>query len=157
MSGNIVSTSSTLNVGDGTSSTVNINSATTLNLGSTSGTVNVRGLPMLFSSTTSNFASITSLYYAAGVTQSWYKLPYSTSQDLLIQWGYVSDRENTNVNFQISYTDTPYMFLTQYNDGSYDANIVINNVQPSFFQADTGFGSGNKSSFNYLAIGLKNK
>lgn len=180
MSGNIVSTSSTLNVGNSTSSTVNINSAATLNLGSTSGTVNVspstlnlgstnstvniRGLPMLFTSNTSNFASITSMPAfvdgrppAVADVKSYYMLPYTTTENLLIQWGYVADTTNKQVTFPMVYTGNPYVFGTPYFDGSETANLVIDNVEPSYFQIDTADGSSDRASFNWIAIGLKNK
>jgi hypothetical protein len=160
MSGNFISTNSELNLGDSNSKTVNIKSANTLNLGSAGTTsVNINGLAMLFSSTTNNFASITSCQGPnyGSLLQSWYKLPYTTTQDLLIQWGFLPDEEDKTISFPISFSDTPYMFGTRYNNGSNNANLVIVNVSSTEFEIDSAITSTDKASFNYLAIGLINK
>lgn len=182
MSGNIVSTSSTLNVGNSTSSTVNINSAATLNLGSTSGTVNVspstlnlgstdstvniRGLPMLFTSITSNFASLSSLSYSIA-TSNYYALPYSSTHNLIIQWGFKAPDPAdgfVKVNFSPSYDGTPYVFAQQYRGGtsiggstSSNNNIVIEDITPTGVRIDTAVNNQAKWNCAWLALGFRAK
>lgn len=165
MSGNIVSTSSTLNVGNSTSSTVNINSATTLNLGSTDSTVNIRGLPMLFTSITNNFASLSSLSYSIA-TSNYYALPYSSTHNLIIQWGFKGPDSDgfVKVNFTLSYEGTPYVFAQQYRGGtsisgstSSNNNIVIEDITPTGVKIDTAVNNQAKWNCAWLALGFRAK
>lgn len=156
-----LATTSTLDIGDSTSTTVNINSANILNLGKNTGAVNIRGLDLLFTSDTAQFAS-----YTPGAdngpsfnstTTCFYLLPLSTTQNLLIQWGYVNDSQTATRNFARPYASTPYLYCTKYNNGNNVSPALIESVSSTNFRIDSEGGNYDKSSFTWLAIGVANK
>jgi len=156
-----VATTSTLDIGDSTSTTVNINSANTLNLGKNTGSVNIRGLDLLISSTTSNFASFTpnSGDGTGSARQCFYLLPFSTTQNLLVQWGFVPDITTSTITFNLPYRydSVPYLYATKYSNGSQNNPLSIQSVGAFNFTIDSSQGSSDEASFCWLAIGLRDK
>jgi len=163
-----VSGTNILTLGNNNNTTVNIGTTATnptINIG-VSGDDNpvlIRGLDPLISSTTGFFASYRNINSGFNSTQnSYYMLPFSTSQNLLIQWGYVPEgNANDTITFQLRYNNNnsnPYMFVTRYNDGSNDTPVIVaSSLSTTSFVIDSAVGDPNKCSYNWLAIGLINK
>jgi hypothetical protein len=182
------STQNNMTIGSSGNSTINISTTTTsttsivigaspaggtstgsgVNIGGTSSNskVNIRGLDTLINSTntdSSTFARNINYPTYSNNNNCFYMLPFSSNQNLLIQWGFVNtpnNKTNVTVTFQISFANTPYVFLTKYNDGGSgrSAVIVSSDLNNQQFTADTAIGDSDaKSDFNWLAIGAVNK
>jgi hypothetical protein len=185
-----VSTNATLNIGDANSSTVNMNTSSTLNLGGSSnvnitssfgnvnitgtgGNVNItsgsgargvsiNGVPLILSSATGNFASITGLDYNL-YSANYYLLPYTTTQNFLIQWGYALD-PNSNVStvitFPIAFAAVPYVFAQQYAGTSLSSasnnNIVVVNVTETDVSINSAYSNQDKYPISWIAFGIYN-
>ena len=158
-----ISGTSDLTLGNNSNTTINIGTTAsnpTINIGvaNQNNPVLIRGLDPILSSNTPSFANYRPISsgYTSGLN-SYYVLPFSTSQNLLIQWGQVPDTVGVaNIPFQISYNVEPFMFVGKINNGGSGAP-VINAVTTTTYQIDSSRGDFDKSSFNWLAIGLRNK
>jgi hypothetical protein len=121
--------------------------------------VNIRGLNTLINSANTNPIFARNINYF-GYTEDdncFYMLPYNDKKNLLIQWGYVDANDTTpRVDFRQQFSETPYLFLTKYNDSDWRA-AGISFVSSAQFEADIAVGSTNKGDFNWLAIGLVHK
>lgn len=166
-----ISTQSILNIGDASSSTVNITKAQTLNLGNTgpaqviylgqnSNTceVVVSGIPLpYFKNQFASFTNSSADGTGSSSASSRYYLPYDASSFLLIQWGFAPNPSsgNTTINFPVSYnTDVvPYVFATRWKQGG-NGPISIVSVTNNNVVIDSSTDS-NKTSINWLSIGLK--
>ncbi len=153
-----ISSSPTINIGNSSSTTVNINSANTLNLGKNGGAVNIRGLDLLFTSTTTNFADISTTADPTNNIQSLnnYLLPYDLSNNLLIEWGSYPKPDgnvSTTFNFIPAFNSTPYVYVTKYNNGGVNMPVIAS-VTSTTCIIDSSQGDTDKASFNWIAIGL---
>lgn len=159
------STQSTLTIGDNNSSTVNINDASlsTLNLGNATTSTNINTIKMPYSS--SPFANCPDgpPDPAFSAVNGFYKLPYSSTQYLLFQWGFVPAPSNTIsiVEFVLTYNTIPFVYATRFSDSDSAASLGIytdNSVKVTTlgFQVNSAINNNNKASINWFAIGLKN-
>jgi hypothetical protein len=165
-----ISTQSILNIGDASSSTVNITKAQTIHLGDSSPTqviylgqnsntcqVVVNGIPLPYFK--NQFASFTdgSVDGTGTSSSSWYYLPYDAGSFLLVQWGFapIPTTSTTTINFPVSYDNGvfPYVFATRWRQGG-NGPISIVSVDYSKVLIDSSTDS-NKTSINWLSIGLK--
>ena len=160
---NIGIASMSLNIGTaGTNANINIGTAgtnPTVNIGMPRSRVSIRGLDPLISSITSDFANYIALASTfTNSTNCFYCLPFDATRNIVIQWGHLSDRAVTTVNFQLFYNEgeTPYLFATKYNNGG-SAALGIVFVNTSGFQIDSSVGITDEASFNWLAIGIRNR
>ena len=181
-----VSTASTLNIGDLSSNTVNITKATTLNLGDQTGTTTMnikattinlgsstypivmKGINMPFSSI--NYASFiggASSGTNANIKDCYCLLPYSTTQYLMVRWGYrpdPGDNNPTDVSFNTTspslipgatpFGSIPYVFVTKYDGGG--GYALVETISTSNFVCNSSKNDNNKSAINWLAIGVIN-
>jgi hypothetical protein len=154
------SSSDTLNIGSNTnnirlgtnksSGTVNLGDTET-NVNINGSSVNIRGLDTLINSANTNPTFRSDISYNS---YCYYMLPFTTNRNLLIQWGYVDANETTpTVTFPKQFSETPYLFLTKYDDSDWRA-AGISFVSSAQFIADIAVGSSNKGDFNWLAIGI---
>jgi hypothetical protein len=172
-----ISSTNTLTLGSSDNTTINIGTTATnptINIGTTVTTppvtttirigvtgddnpVLIRGLDPLISSTTGFFADYREITDAFSQNMNcYYLLPYTTTTNILIQWGQVPDMATTTYNFKLAYNSIPYLFATKYNNGG-SVTLGIISASQSSFQIDSSIGSTDKSTFNWLAIGLTNK
>ena len=158
-----ISSTNTLTLGSSDNTTINIGTTATnptINIGVTGddNPVLIRGLDPLITSATSLFARYRdSTAGFAQNTNCLYFLPFNTTTNILIQWGQIPDMDTTTYTFQLSYNSPPYLYITRFNQSSSGAASVINSVSSTNFQVDSVFGIDNKSTFNWLAIGLFDK
>ncbi len=158
-----VSTNATLNIGDANSSTVNINTSSTLNLGGSSnvninsslGNVNItsgsgvrgvsiNGVPLILSSATGVFASLSSLdNINYTYSSNYYLLPYTTTQNFMIQWGCIPNPGSGNLSyttFPVKFASIPYVFAQQYStQGGQNNNIYVSGVSTTDVTIDSAY------------------
>lgn len=150
-----VSTASTLNIGNSTSTTVNITQAATLNLGNSSGTVTMKGINIPFET---NYAICNNNATTGSDTTDkigYCFLPFSTTQYLIFRWGYrkdPGDGNDTTVTFSFPFDTVPFVFATKWEGGQ--GSVVIKTISTAGFTCDSSLGSTGKAAINWLAIGL---
>jgi hypothetical protein len=152
----------------GSNNNVNVgtnNSSATVNVGGSSSIVDIncsfaaiRGLRTLISTNTAEFANYISTpntNIPPAQDNCYYMLPFSTTQNMLFQWGFVVDQATPTVTFKFAFADEPYLFITKYNNGGGNSAVINqSSLTSTSFVCDTSTGSTDKSSFNWLAMGL---
>lgn len=153
-----ISPASTLNIGDASSNTVNITEADILNLGTVYSNVIMRGINMPFSSSYAFFSPGSGNGSpSTNETHCNCSFPYSTTQYLLIQWGFQKkpgDNNNTTVTFNPSFVSIPYVFITKFEGGTGWTDLI--SVTTTGFTCNSSYNSSAKATINWFAIGLKN-
>ena len=89
-------------------------------------------------------------------TASYYYLPYSSTQRVLIQMYHAYDTASTTWTFPIAYDSgtTPWIFCQRYMNGNQGA-LAIQSITNTSFYCDTVLAYADKSDFHYIVIGLK--
>jgi hypothetical protein len=157
-----VSSTNTLTLGNSSNTTINIGTTSTnptINIGVTGddNPVLIRGLDPLITSTTDLFAFYRAFTDTFSIDEnSYYYLPFSTTQNILIQWGYVPDLPTTTIIFEKPYISTPYAYVTNFIGGT-GGPARINAITNVNITIDSNVGDTNKAPYNWLAIGLCNK
>lgn len=89
-------------------------------------------------------------------TASYYYLPYSSTQRVLIQMYHAYDTASTTWTFPIAYDagTTPWFFAQRWMNGNQGA-LGIQSLTNTSVYVDTVLGYADKSDFHYIVIGLK--
>jgi hypothetical protein len=89
-------------------------------------------------------------------TDSYFILPYSDTQKLLIQYGarpYKSNGETT-ITFRTAYAVLPAIFLTQWDTGAITPAGRVVDPSVTGFRADMNTGAPDKPAFAWFSIGI---
>lgn len=154
---NIGIDSNVVNIGtsqDGNNPSINIGINT---LNSNTNPVRIRGLDPLITANTGSFANfVPNSFNGTLQIQCYYLLPYDTSRNILIQWGFAPDTPTSFVAFNKPFLDLPYVYLTSFIGGQ-GGIARIDVLTNSNMTVDSNVGDDNKAPYNWLAIGLTNK
>lgn len=93
-------------------------------------------------------------------TYSYYFLPYSDTQKVVIQWGCLNQTSGVSpasVTFRIAHALQPVVFFTQWDQYTvYSWMGAVTAISNTAFTVDSFPGSSNKPAFSWVSIGIFN-